>query len=113
MYRPPIGPVSAIERAIVCMQKYPCTRRRQRENAAQEIERLKAIVAERDAEIEDLRAACAKPVEAARPAAPPAESTPPQPVSRPRLFLRALMDPAHSRTDRRDRMLFGRISTAA
>ena len=28
MYRPPIGPVSAIERAIVCMQKYPCTRRR-------------------------------------------------------------------------------------
>src|SRR5262245_36023755 len=28
MYRPPIGPVSAIERAIVCMRKYPCTRRR-------------------------------------------------------------------------------------
>ena len=28
MHRPPIGPVSAIERAIVCMQKYPCTRRR-------------------------------------------------------------------------------------
>jgi len=53
----------------------------ERENAAQEIERLKALVAERDAEIEDLRAACAKPVGPARPAALPAESTPPQPVS--------------------------------
>src|SRR5262249_4170929 len=48
----------------------------ERENAAQEIERLKALVAERDAEIEDLRAACAKPVGPARPAALPAESTP-------------------------------------
>jgi hypothetical protein len=52
----------------------------ERENAAQEIERLKALVAERDAEIEDLRAERARPVDA-RPAALPAESTPPQPVS--------------------------------
>jgi len=53
----------------------------EREAAAEEIARLKALVAEQSAEIEDLRAACAKPVGAARPAAPPAESTPPQPVS--------------------------------
>src|SRR5215831_16534470 len=42
---------------------------------------LQGLVAEQSAEIEDLRAACAKRVGAARPAALPAESTPPQPVS--------------------------------
>jgi hypothetical protein len=45
----------------------------EREAAAEEIARLEALVAEQSAEIEDLRAACAKPVGAARPAALPAE----------------------------------------
>src|SRR5262245_38359569 len=40
----------------------------ERERAAEEIAQLKAMVAERDAEIEDLRTARAKPVEPARPA---------------------------------------------
>ena len=47
-----------------------------------EIDQLKARIAEQASEIEDLRAACAKPVKARHAALPPpAESTPPQAVS--------------------------------
>jgi type II secretory pathway component PulM len=47
----------------------------ERDIAKREIDQLKARVAEQASEIEDLRAACAKPVPR------PAESTPPQAVS--------------------------------
>ena len=54
----------------------------ERYNAAKEIDQLKARIAEQASEIEDLRAACAKPVKARHAALPPpAESTPPQAVS--------------------------------